>query len=179
MAVQQWTIIKILGPSATDAISRFDRWRKARRSKELDCVSSQDWHPSTRRAVSEYLAQLAAHRYEMPVAYFSEHVDSWLASGQIARHLFDSTLAVAHNRGELWCYRLPDRGRLVRRNISIARKAQFPEVERLAIRLIEAARSYEDLWSDAAILLNRQSIGPSPGDDELIARAGKLPKWLR
>lgn len=178
MAIQQWTIIKLVGPAATDATSRFGRWLDARRSRDLDCCSPADWHPSMRRAMRQYLTRLTKHRYEMPIAYFSEHVDAWLASGQISRHLCDAAARVRHDGGELWCYLLPDRGRLIRRNVSMASSARFREVEWLANRLIEAAQSYEDLWREAAILVNRRSVGVSRGDDELVARAAKIPKWL-
>ena len=115
----------------------------------------------------------------MPVAYFSQHVDLWSAGGQIEWHLVDATSRVRHEAGEMWCYRLPDRGKLVRRNTAAARSAQHRESEWLAKRLIEAAQAYNKLWVDAVVLVNRHSITASPSDDELKAAAVTLPKWLR
>lgn len=114
----------------------------------------------------------------MPVAYFSQHVDHWLAGGAIQWHLVDAESRVWHDAGELWCYRLPDRGKLARRNASPARSAQFPESEWLAKRLIEAAQAYNKLWADAVVLVNRQAITASPSGDELESTAATFPKWL-
>jgi hypothetical protein len=178
LAIQQWTIIKLVGPAATDAASRFDHWRTARRSDDPSCFTQGDWRPSVRRAAARYLTRLADHRWEMPVVYFSQHVDLWLAGGQIQVHLANTRARVWHDGGELWCYRLPDRGKLVKRNTAPARSAQFPESEWLAHRLIEAVRAYDKLWPQATLLVNRQAVTASPTDEELKAAAAGLPKWL-
>jgi hypothetical protein len=102
----------------------------------------------------------------MPIAYFSDHVDLWSARGQIEWHLVGTKRCVLHDAGELWCYRLPDRGMLVRRNASPAHLAQFPESEWLANRLIEAAQAYQQA-------LERSSdTGESPGDYRIPVRRG-------
>jgi hypothetical protein len=179
LAIQEWTIIKLVGPAAGDAAARFERWRRARRSDDPSCFTAGDWPASVRRDAAGYVSRLLDHRLEMPVAYFSQHVDLWLAGGAIGRHLVDAERFVWHDAGQLWCYRLPDRGRLVRRNAAAAaRAAQFPESELLARRLIEAAQAYDELWADAVVLVNRHAVAGSPSDDELTAAAAKLPKWL-
>ena len=114
----------------------------------------------------------------MPVAYFSQHTDLWSAGCQIQWHLGGGKAHVWHDAGELWCYRLPDRGKLVKRNGSAAKSSQFPESEWLAGRLIEAARAYDKLWREALLLINRQAVTASPTDDELKSHAAELPTWI-
>lgn len=178
MAIQQWTIIKLVGPAADDAAGRFDIWWKARRSDDLSCFTPDDWRASVRRTVSGYVSRLIEHRWAMPVAYFSWHVDLCLAAGQIERHLGGGKAHVLHDTGELWCYRLPDRGKLIRRNTAAATSSQFPEGEWLARRLVEAARASEKLWPEATLLINREAVTASPTDEELKSDAAKLPKWM-
>jgi hypothetical protein len=178
LAIQQWTIIKLVGPAANDAADRFDRWWKARRSDDLSCFTPDDWGASVRRSAASYLSRLIDHRCEMPVAYFSQHVDLWLASGQIQWHLGGAKAHIWHDAGELWCYRFPDRGRLVQRNTAPARSSQFQEGEWLAKRLIEAARAYDKLWPKSVLLVNRHAVTASPSDEELKSNATKRPKWL-
>jgi hypothetical protein len=176
MAVQQWTIMKIVGPAADDAAARMERWRSARRAEYEG--SSDELPEATRREVTRYLRQLAAHRFDMPVAYFSRHVDLWLAGGQEESHLPKVLPSVRHDEGELWAYQLPDRGRLVRRNEMLVRKAQFPEGAWLARRLLEAAAAYRTLWPATMILIDRQAVAASPDDGDLKVRAAHLPEWL-
>lgn len=114
----------------------------------------------------------------MPVAYFSQHVDLWSAGGEIEWHLGGAKARLLHDAGELWCYRLPDRGKLLKRNRPPSRSTQFPEREWLAKRLIEAVRAYDKLWSGAVLLINRQAITASPTADELRSSAAKLPTWI-
>lgn len=176
MAIQQWTIIKLVGPAAVDAAERHARWWAVRRHDDPSCFSPDDWTAGVRRSVAAYLARLAEHRFEMPIAYFSRHVDLWSTVGQLPYHLCDATAHVLHDGGELWCYPLPDRGRLVRRNTSAVRSAQFPEVAWLAGRLIEAAKAYQRLWPQATILINRQPITASSTNEAMQAAADEPPK---
>lgn len=178
MATQLWTILKLVGPAATDAAARFDRWRRARRSTDPSSVGPRDWPAPVRRAASTYFARLLDHRTEMPIAYFSQHVDHWLAAGDLPHHLDDFKPHIWHDTGELWCYPLPERGRLVRRNAAAARSVKFPENKWLASRIIEAAQAYQKLWPKAVLLVNRQPITPSPSDDVLKAAAARMPRWL-
>ena len=178
LAIQQWTILKLVGPAAEDASGRFDRWWKARRSDDLSCFTPDDWAASVRRSAATYFVRLIEHRWEMPVAYFSQHIDLWSAGGQIQCHLGGAKAHVWHDAGELWCYRLPDRGKLAKRNGSAAKSSQFAESEWLAKRLIEAARAYDKLWPEAVLLINRQAVTASPTDEELKSNAAKLPKWI-
>lgn len=114
----------------------------------------------------------------MPVAYFNQHIDHWSAGDQIQSHLGGAKARVWHDAGELWCYRLPDRGRLIKQNGSAAKSAQFAESEWLANRLIEAARAYDKVWPMAVLLINRQAVAASLTDEELKSNAAKLPKWI-
>ena len=179
MAIQQWTIIKLVGPAAVDALQRFNVWQKTRRSADPHCWSAADWHASTRKAIGKYFAHVLQKRQEMPIAYFSQHTDYWLAGNEVAKHLADTDQHIFGDNGEWWCYALPDRGRLVRRNAALLKSAGFLETAWLATRLIEAAHAYRKLWPTATLLIHRQATSASPTDDELKIAANELPNWAR
>ena len=185
MAVQMWTIFKLVGPAGEDAAARFDRWLAKRRPEDAEILQAKDWHPSTRRAVAAYLGKLEAHALEMPSAYFAKHADLWSFGGQMGMHLpgLDDAggvlqTCVEHDGGMLWCYRLPDRGKLVRRNRKLMAGGQFEETQWLAARLVEAAVSWAKLFPRAMLLINRRAVTASPTDDEVRAQASLLPAWL-
>ena len=178
MAIQEWTIVKLVGPAATDAADRFEQWWKAR-SDHPDSLASNEWSPSIQREASAYLSSLVLHRWGMPIAYFSRHLDLWTSGGGIVGRFPDEPEPqVWHETGQLWCHRLPDGGKLIGSLRPAAERAQFQESEWLAQRLIEAARAYDTTWPEAVLLVNRQAINPTPSDDELKLAAAKLPTWL-
>ena len=180
MAIQEWIIIKLVGPAASDAADRFDRWWKARVSDDDPWgFGSGEWSPSIRREVSAYLSGLVEHRWGMPIAYFSQHVDLWTAGGGIVSRFPDEPEPeVWHDTGQLWCHRLPDGGKLIERNRPHAEGDAVQEGAWLTRRLIEAANAYDAVWPEAVLLLNRQAIGPSSSDDMLKSAAANLPTWL-
>ena len=181
MAIQEWTLIKLVGPAASDAADRFDRWWKSRVSED-DApfgFAATEWSPSIKREASAYLSSLIEHRWGMPVAYFSQHVDWWRAGrGIIGRFPDEPEPVVWHDAGQLWCYRLPDGGKLIERYRPAVEAAQFPEGEWFARRMIEAAEAYALLWPEAVLLLNGQAVDMTPTDDELKRAAATLPTWL-
>jgi hypothetical protein len=179
MAVQEFTIIKLVGPAASDAADRFDRWCKARVTDDPDGFFLLEWSAEIRREVSAYLSSLVEHRWELPIVYFSQHVDLWSVGIVFDHCLCGRKAQVGHDSGQLMCYRLPDRGELIKYNEpAAASPGNVPENRWLARRLIEAAEAYDDVWPDAVLLVNRLAITPSSSDDELKRDAAKLPTWM-
>ena len=178
MAIQEWTIIKLVGPAASDAADRFDRWWKARESDDPDGMMLTEWSASIRQEVSAYFSSLVKHRWEMPIAYFSQHVDLWSVGLVFDAHLCDQKAQVWHDTGQLKCYRLPDHGELIKCNEPATSPTNIPENQWLAQRLIEAAQAYDHVWPEAVLLVNRLAITVSSSDDELKRDAAKLPTWM-
>ena len=182
MAIQEYTVIKLVGAAASDAADRFDRWWKARVSDDDDPWGFRwdEWSPAVRREASAYLASLVEHRWGMPVAYFSRHIDLWTGGGVsiVGRFPDEPEPLVMHDAGQLWCHRLPDGGKLIERNRPDPERPPVHDGAWLPRRLIEAANAYDTVWPEAVVLLNRQAIGPSSSDDELKRAAAELPTWL-
>lgn len=179
MAIQQWTIVSLAGTAADDALERVGRWSRARRSRDMSCYSPKDWPVAARRAASAYLARIELHCMELPVIYFSQHVDPWLTGDAISDHLPDTRRNIWHDAGHLWCYRLPDRGRIVRRNQARARDPQWAETGWLATRLLEASRAHIGRWKSATLLINRHAVSGSHSDEEAKQAVTKMPQWVR
>lgn len=176
MAIQQWTVIKIVGPAAANVAHRFDGWLRARRTDDPSMLHAPQWPRATRQAVGRLLARLHEHRLQMPIAYYSQHTDLWSSGGEAESFGFDDQ--VVHDGGELWCHMLPDRGRLLRHAKKRVADARQSETKWLATRLIDAADAYQKLWRDATILLHRDVIAVSSSDEELIQSSAHLPDWI-
>jgi hypothetical protein len=180
--MQEWTVIKLVGPAAFDAAVRFDCWWKAREGGDSEewCVTK--WSEAIRHEASAYLESLIEHRREMPIVYFSQHVDLWtMGGGILGRSARGIEPEVMHATGELWCHRLPDEGKLLRlhRSAAIAKPGQYvQESQWLARRLLEAAEAYDQVWPEAVLLLNRRVFNLSLSDEELRSAAATLPVWL-
>lgn len=175
---QEWTVFVLVGAAADDALVRFGKWRSARRTRDQTSVQTSDWHPSTRRAIANYVARLEEHRLQMPIVYYSRHADFWSMGDLMEQVFFSWRRHVSHDGGDLWCHRLPDKGRLVGRNKPLAAKAQFHETQWMARRMLEAARSFEPDWPAATLLVNRRVVGSSRGFEDETEAAARLPKWL-
>ena len=179
MAIQHWTIAKLVGPASVEVARSFTKWSRQRKTEDANLWSTTQWPRLTRQKVARLLNQLHEHRDESPVVYYSHHVDLWSSAGEFRILLPVRMQCVICELGEVWCCRLPDRGRLVRRARARISRAQFPETAWLATRVIEAALAYESLWREAVLLIVRRSLTGSPSDEQLLKSASTMPKWLR
>lgn len=179
MAVQRFTIAKIVGPSATDTIRRFQRWAAARTSDDPSSYSTDEWPAATRRQMDRWIAALEANAHAAPVVYWSSHVDHWSAGWLANSQLGGRGIYNMGNAGELWCYALPDRGRLARRAKSQSVKGQYDENRWFAARIGEAIEAYSNLRGPAVLVVIRRAYDASPTDEEMAAAATRRPAWLR
>src|SRR5687768_321106 len=135
MAIQLWTVFAMVGPASETAAVRFERWKRTRWVDADTRADGREYPASTRHAVTRFLAKIANQRSHPPVAYWSEHVDGWSSFAVSEDHFVNSARALEHDTGELWCFCLPDRGALARRNCRLAKSAQWADGRRLASRI--------------------------------------------
>jgi len=86
-------------------------------------------------------------------------------------------LVVYGDRFEVYCYRLPDDGRLTN-HLSQARKHQCQEEGWFVTRLREAAEAWDELVDRSSIVVLREVLDGLATDEEIVDSLGKMPNWL-
>ena len=173
--IQEWTICTIVGAALPDLEDLFAQWT-ATRAKVEDADSS--FPDRTMKAAECLMALLEEHRTLPPVVYYSKHVDLWSSFGVLFSFIPNAPPAVSHASGHVWTYRMPARGKLVRRTQRVRLNHQHEEDLWLANSLEAAATAYRPLWTQALLLIQRRAITISPTDEDLLAAAAARPVWL-
>lgn len=152
MATQRLTVATIAGRSAVALTARFGRWRSA---------------PDP-AAVDRLCEAIRRHALSLPVVYFAEWVDRWLAGDQIP-----GPGAVEGRRFQAACLS-PAQAREHADRCG----GQYAEQGWLAVRLREAAAGWGGVAEPYAVVVIREAVGASPTDDEVRAAAESVPGWL-
>lgn len=152
MATQRLTIATLAGHAAAVAAARFEAWRTAA-------------DPAT---VDRLCGAIREHALSLPVVYFAEWVDRWLMG-----NLVPGPRTVHGERFEATCL-TPEQA------VAWADQCvgQFAEQDWLAARLREAAAGWGDVSPRYAVVVMRETFGPSASDDDVRATLDRVPDWL-
>lgn len=180
MASQRISVAKIGGVAAEAVRKRFDRWSAACNTADQHEWALEKWPLSVRCEIDAFADQLRTYAYAPPVVYFAEWSDLW-SMWDVFQNCFSLKSEgcrppVFGDRYELWCYALPDEGRLRDRLAQL--KPEWPESQLLVQRLNEALTAWGDLVEQVAIVLCREVVGGLVTDDELVEALQQLPRWL-
>jgi hypothetical protein len=178
MATQEWTIFALVGDALPDIESRLSAWSAARGGDDPSAWSSRDWPARVARSASRFVESLSRNRFLPPVVYWSRHVDLWSSFGGLFRFLPKQPPVIAYGGEELWSYRLPDRGKLLRRVRAVRKSSQFQENLWLANAIESAATAYKGLCSESVVLVHRHVLTASPTDAELLGNAARRSRGM-
>jgi hypothetical protein len=184
VATQRFTIAKIAGRSASALRERFMEWSAARKVRDPDSWSPEQWPDDCRRAVDSFAAALRSEGHKLPVIFFNEHVDMWLM-GDFFRDCLPAgvgTCQVCGDQFELACYSLPDEGRLagvLKDSLKRKNARKHPQEEQwFRVRLLEAVRAWELLHEEALLVTLRQVLDATVTDAEVLQSLLRTPPWV-
>jgi hypothetical protein len=153
---QYFTILKIGGSASRDVIAKFSRWASLRDTSDRYTWSASQWPSTTRQAARRWLNALDPLYSRTPIVYWSLHYDLWSAVGTMEQYVGLNSIRIELNDGmTLWCWRLPDRGKLKRAANNVLREPKFAEDAWLASRLIQCVDAFSDLSREGAIVIAR------------------------
>ena len=187
MASQRITIAKIGGDSANAVISRFDAWSKVRTTDDPTEWSPDQWPPSLRRQMDSLATALRTNGHKPPVVFFNEHIDLW-SMGDLFTRWFpagdsDRLVQLHADHHELWCYPLPDAGRLAENLQRAMRRKRVrernPQEDRwFTLNLLEAVYAWQPMVDTAAIVVLRSVLGGLVEDSEVKESLACTPNWI-
>jgi hypothetical protein len=181
MASQRITVAKLGGAAAEVAMLRMHEWASARETDDLSEWSNEQWPASVRVHADAFADHLRSHALDLPVTYFAEWADRWSMGDVFTRLLTVPTspppVIIHANRYQIFGYRLPDDGRLVR-HLASAGPQQFVEYDWFVWQLQEAVRAWDELVETAALAVLREVVGGLVTDDELSISLSSVPDWL-
>jgi hypothetical protein len=181
-------VLKLIGPSAIEIADKLDRLQRRRKVISTAGFKDFDWGPASQQAIEQLCERLIKTRYELPIAYYAQYVDSWSVAGSQMMWLRSERRRyrdrIWTNDWSLWYHRLPDQGWLKRRVSSVRRKSGHRSNDEMrwhVERVAEAAEYAEPFNRPALVLSMANSIGGSRHDDEyrrclLAARERRSPK---
>lgn len=152
MATQRMMVETLAGQAAVAVTKQFETWRSTPNPEAVDrlCAAIRD------------------NALSLSVVYFTEWVDRWLMGDQVP-----GPGAVQGGRFQATCLSpaqaLDYAGQVVN---------QHAEQRWLVSRLREAAAGWGGVAEPYAIVIVREVVGPSAGDDEIQAAAQSIPAWL-
>jgi hypothetical protein len=169
MATQRLVLLKIVGESGRVVAERCRAW-VARQSAAPDDLDLKN-------EIGRFAEVLDAQRTELPVVYYSGWLDRW-STGQDFSTPFTERGGVALvSAGRFTDIYATDRPADM---LTLPVQGwQFAEQTLLASRLREAATEWDSLVSEGALVLLRQVVGASTGDDEITTAATIVPGWLK
>ena len=150
--MQRITVATLAGVAADAAVALFEKWRS-------------DSDPT---AVDRFAMALRENQLRLPIVYFAEWVDRWLMGDDIFDA--DPIQGVAF-QATVWssAQALARGGRC---------RNQFQEQLWYSARLLEAATAWDALTHRLYVVVLREVIHVSTGDDEVLASMNSLPEWL-
>jgi hypothetical protein len=180
MVAQRLILAKIAGKAGTAVVELFRRWMSARTTDDRAVWTPEQWPAANRELIDRFGLALQTNGDLLPVVYCARWIDLW----SMAKDFHDwlappelSPLAVVGDRFELWCYPLPDEGRLAAR-LAEAAVPQFQEEGWFRSRVREALDAWGSLLDAAAIVLLREVIGGLANDRTVAESVTRLPGWL-
>lgn len=181
MATQRITVAKIGGAASEAVALRFREWAKLRRLDKPNEVSSSQWPSDARDSADRFVSSLRANAMVPPVIHFAEWIDLWSMFDTFRRWLTPPDGAepgyIHTGRSELYCYALPDGGRLAS-YLAEAGSQQWRETDRHIWHLREAVRAWETLVDRSVIVVLREAIDGSVSDEEVSTSQKVIPAWL-
>lgn len=152
MATQRLTIAVIAGESAAAVVARF---------------RSLESHPDA-AALDRFCAALRANGLSLPIVYFCEWLDHWLMGDMVPEPGL-----LEGKKYQAFCFSPGQAATWARQCRSLN-----PEEKWLAFRLQESAVAWELVAQNRAIVLVRESVGPSTTDDDVKKSLKIVPQWL-
>jgi hypothetical protein len=181
--MRQWiTIAKIGGTSAAAVAARFGRWAEEVSGKSPAAIRDRA------DQIDHLVSIFESRSLSAPVLYCCHYLDMW-SMGDVFQDLVllcepRNLQGLRQEDRELFCYLLPDQGRLVpalrdKLRKKSGRSRTNDELRWLLSSLLEAATSWEGVCQEAAIVMIRQVAGPTVTDEEIQAACAHVPDWLR
>jgi hypothetical protein len=179
---QRIILAKLAGTSAEVALRRIGAWSASRSAEDPNPWSPEQWSADMRQEADDFVAQLRANGFALPVIHYVEWCDMWSMGLMFSQWLTPSGLSapirVHANRSEIYAYSLPDDGRL-KKHLAAAGAQQFQESDWFVGRLREAVDAWDTLVDRAALVVIRQTLGGCATDEEVKASTRTIPEWLR
>jgi hypothetical protein len=180
MAIQRWTICTIGGAAAEPVLEKFKRWHN--RNLVIHESEDMEWDAASLAEMNRFVEMLRAHSAELPVVYFSEHVDMWDVAA--------SNLSFLEKTSETWIVRADYAMACCRISTGnsaswIPKRAEGEDSEIgqektwFFAHLRHAMNAWNSVITEGAVVVIRECIGgPSPADEEVIKACREAPDWL-